>query len=671
MAPKTSPGKPINRRRLLQKLAATGVTAIAGCIGSDNEGGNRATQINEIEAGGTLRVAIERQWIDHFDPVSSLLADDAMIFDAAFDGFQVSDTEGQYYNWMAREYEVVDARDVEATDYEPYMEAYEIVDIDEEFPLFDIERPNLVLIHHPEDMVAVAEGDLKPGDMMRLFTREEAAEAAADGVYGSLVRAELHEGIEFHDGTECTAGDVVGSYDRFVGSIGEGHLYNNFLHAEAPEGDDGYVVEMYAQMPDATADTSLPPFQIFPETQHDYEPGELNPLDGGPAPVGTGPYEFADWSEGSSILLTRTDDYWLEEVGLDSKEWWDGPEEFPEGPVIDEIEIRFVPEADTRVAALSVGDIDVSYELGAGDRTAFDQDPDFTVNAAPSAGFKFLQMPLKETEQGGALASREVRHAINSLVPREDIVEVVDEGWGVPAQLPFPEPAALLATHSEYDEYVEEVDWSYPTVPDVEAAKQYIEESPHDPPIELVLETNADDEERQDKVQLIVDELNTSGLFDATIETPADIIDWTTLHLYAEGSHVDYAQRNAGAIIGLTSGFDPHASAEAVHHPDNFNICCNFFFPSGTFDFIDLLDGCRFGPDVAEDEDTRRDRYEELWPVLAETLANTMIDFGESTNVAGPRVNGYAGYPTRAGFLSYSIYAPYDDVVAWIEEDAE
>ena len=692
----------LNRRRLLQGIAATGaVTTAAGCLGDDDDpddgdddpgmddtgdddpgmddtGDDDPGMVDDdddepvdrtgLVEGGRLEFAIERPNIDDYDQAESSLADDSMVFNVVYDGLTAANPAGEYFNWMAEEYEVTDAQDVSfPDDYTGYMAEYEIVDdSDENFPAFDIAWPNILLPggYHPEDLGAYRQGELGAGDSMRILTREEAADAVEDGVYGVKAEGRLHEGIEFHNGDSCTAGDVVGSYDRLATSANEGQQFDSFIHAAAPNGADGLDFELYGPEPDAIAEVALPPFQIYPEAHHGIQPGDLEPRDGGEVPIGTGPYEIAEFDAGSQLLLQRTDNYWLENVGLENKEWWDGDDDFPEAPVIDEINIRFVPEGGTRTASLLAEEVDLSYQLGAGDRTAFDENPDYDVAAAISTGFKFMQIPMSEE---GDLQHEGVRKAIANLIPRNTIVEIVAEGWGAPALAPIPEPAAGLGTNMSYEEF-EQADFANPADPDIEAAEQHLNDSPVEPPVPLVIRTNADDEERQDKMQLAVDELNASGLFEASLETPAAIGDWVG-ELFAPGSNDDYGADNAVAVIGLASGFDPDGYNRAIHHPDNHNICCNFFHGEGSFDWIDDYDATRFGTEVAEDPQLRRDRFDDIWPQIADDVGNTLVDYSLETAVSGPALNGYSGYPDRRGFLSYGLYAPYDDVVAWIDRD--
>lgn len=680
------------RRRVLQGLAGgMAASTVAGCLGDDDEGDDDTgdsdgtdgdtdgddgdddgtTIVDEIQAGGRLEFGIERADMGNYDMAASSVADDSMVFALVYDGLFNLNPEGEKFLWMAEEYGTVDAVDVTAPDaYIDYMAEYEIAEIsDGGLPLFDLEWPNLDLLYHPEDLAAVGEGDLEAGDQMRILTRNETEAAVADGVYGTKVEGTLHEGIEFHNGEECTAENIVRSYDRWVGSSDQGQVFDSFLYAEATDGPDGYSFALYSQEPDAIAEDALPPFFIFPSDHLEIRPGEgLDPRADGEVPIGTGPYEIAEFEEGSQLLLERTDNYWLESVGLENMEWWDGPEGFPEGPVFDEINIRFVPESGQREAALQDGSLDISYQISAGARNEFDSNDDFSVVSAVSTGFDFMTFSVEDTDEGGAFAEQAARHAVNNLIPRGDIVEIVSEGWGAPAQVPFPAPAAGLATGMSYEE-IQEEDWAYPATPDPDRAQELMDDAGLDTPVEMIMETNADDEERQNRVALIVDELNRTDLFVAEMETPADIDPWFLEHLIAADSHETYSERNAVTYIGLAAGFDPHGYAEALHHPDNHNGCCNWHFGAGTFDWIDLLDSCRFGLDVAQDQDLRRQRYDELWPQLVDSMGTTIVEYSLETAVAGPRVRGFAGYPDRRGFLGYSIYAPYDESIAWLEQD--
>lgn len=701
----------LNRRRLLQGIAATGAaTSAAGCLGDGDDGSGddgsgdgsgddssgddssgddgsgddgpvdgsgddgtpEPSDTEGIQEGGRLEFAIPRGSFENYDTADSTLADDTTVFNTVYDGLFTQDPSGSRIKMMATRYETTDAQEVSfPDDYTDYMGEYEITAVNEGSPTLNTEWPNLVLPggEHPDDLAAVGEGELGEGDTMRALSREDAVDAIEDGVYGTKVEGELHEGITFHNGETCTAGNVINSYDRFVGSQNEGQTFNSYLGGVAPDGEDGLTFELYAQEPDAIASTDIIPISIYPDEHLDIKPtalegNGLNAVSGGEVPVGTGPYQIAEFEQGSQLLLEKYDDYWLEEVGLENKEWFDGDEDFPASPVIEEINIRFVPEDGTRVAALQDGELDIAYELPPGDRTAYDDDENYNVVAALSTGFSYMSFPIADNS---VFQHREVREAVNQLLPRQGGVDIIEEGWAAPARAPIPEPAAGKGTTLTYDEF-EQQDFAHPVEPNVERAEELMSEAPVEPPVEVIVRTNSDDQPRTDKMQLVVDQLNQTGLFNATLETPGNIGNWFQ-ELIQPDSTQTYGEDNAMAFIGLSSGFDPDGYYRFTCLPPGYNACCNWFHGPGTFDWQEDYNNTRYTVDVAQDPQLRRERFDELWPAITESLGVTIMDYSVDTAVAGPRINGYRGYPGRTGFLSYGLHAPYDEVVTFIDQE--
>lgn len=659
----------LDRRRVLKGIAATGIAGVAGCLGGNDEEVNidealerNDVNIDDISEGGRLEFAIRRDSISDYDQAQSTQAEDTVVFNAVYDGLLKIDADAGSHPWMAAEYEADEANDVGVADYEEYMVAIEPAEVEDGVPIFELEDDNnLVLMQHPDDLPA------EDGDSIRVLTRDEAADAVADGVFGVRVEGRLHEGIEFHNGEEVTAENVVRSYDRYVGSDNQGQYFDSFLHAEAPEGSDGYQFELYAQEADAAAYLELPPV-IFPSDHFDVPAGELDPRnDDEMVPVGTGPYEVAEYDDGQQLLLERTDNYWVESVGLDNIPWYDGPSDFPEGPVIEEINIRFVEDGAGRSNALEDGSVDIAYELPAGARNNFHTSDGFTVSATEALGFQFMQFPMDDTDTGGAFSEKAVRQAVSALIPRQQIVDIVEQGWGAPAQVPFPQPAANMATAKEYDDIVES-DWAYNVEPDVDEAESLLEDAGVETPVEVTLETNADDDARIDKIQLAVDQLNETDLFDAELETPASLGDWTA-ELYQEDARIDNSERNASVTIGLAGTPDPHGFVKAITDPDNYNGCCNFFLAEGVLpdDFIQQMRECRFSVDVAEDEDARRAAYDEFWPECSDLTANTIIDYSLNTGTTNDEVVGFNAHPQTQMLLSYALYNPADEQIIYLD----
>lgn len=670
----------LNRRRLLAGLAASGVAATAGCFGGEQEEadpdearGTVQVDLDEVEEGGRINFPLTSPSIGNYDQAASTTASDGTVFAAVYDGLRVTTRTGENLNWMANSFEVAEAQDITAPDdYTEYMTEYEIATISEGSAAFDLSDTNVRLATHPDDVEALANGELGEGDTMRLLTRNEAPDAVDDGTYGTKLEISVHEGITFHNDEELTASNIVNSYDRFVGGALEPQQFDSFLHARPTDGMDDYGVEIYSVEPDAEADTAIQPLFIFPSEQMDVPNGDLDPRGGGPVPIGTGPYEVEEFEEGRQLLLSRTDNYWLEDVGLENKEWWNGPDEFPEKPVVDEINIRFQPQPSTRTAAIQEGSIDVAYGLPPEDNTTFQQSEDFSdfrVNAADATGYVFMQMPVVD----GPLGDARVRRAVSEMIPRDQIVETLEDGWSSPAQLPFPEPSQGPAVEGTYQDAIERVDWTYPTEPQPDRAESLVNEAGVDTPISLTLETNANNTTRQRKLELTAEQLDETEVFDNTeVELPADLFTWITQTLYRDPEG-DYAERNATATVGLTGGFDPDGYARGIYHPGSYGGCCNFFHPEDTFEFIDAIDKARFGVEPATDVGFRQETYEnEVWPALVESAGNTIIDYSLNVVISRPKVKGYNAYPDPRNFLTYSLYAPYEPegaLLAYVDSD--
>ncbi|MDG5759258.1 ABC transporter substrate-binding protein [Natronococcus sp. A-GB1] len=409
------------------------------------------TDLSDLEEGGTLRGGLTED-PELFDPPYTTGANSTIVQVLIFEQLVVSDSEGNLYPWLAEDYELVETQDVDRADYEEYMIE---VDADEEGVLDTEEQ---VVVTHPEDNPI-------EDDTVRVLTPEQAGDAVDDGTFGMQFQYELHEGIEFTNGEELTAEHVVATAERYENSDLEAQTYDSLLYAEEV---DEYTVNLYAQIPDAEAERELPGLYIHSLEQAELEGGEIDPSADND-PIGTGPYELSDYSEGQYIEYTKNDGYWLEEIGLESKEWFDGPEDFPDGPVIDELEFEIVPDDSSRAGALQSDEIDITYGLATGVLDDFEEDDDYVIDSVEAGGYEYIQYPMNVEPWD----DERLRRAVNHLVPRQEIVDNVLNGWARPAWTDLPELAeengttdadALEENIRPYNEY------------DPEAAAELIEE---------------------------------------------------------------------------------------------------------------------------------------------------------------------------------------------------
>ena len=633
----SSSSRTINRRNVLTTIGATGAIGLAGCGDQEGEGGASDDGADDDTDGpdvddNTLRGGLGAN-IDSFDPPHSSDTTSTMAQGFLFEGLTVNDSEGNIYPWLAEEFELLDVQDVERSDYEEYMQT---VGVDEDG------APDT-------DEYAIVQGEAEDGEIP-ILTHEDAREAAEDGTYGMHFRYHLQEGVEFHNGDELTAEDVVATYEYAEASQIAPQTYDSVL---AVIEVDEYTVDMYAQVPDAEGERELPGLLILNSTQlGEIEKGSLDPREGN-IPIGTGPYEFDEFEDEQFYEVEKFDNYWVEQKGVEEAfSWFDGSGDFPDGPVIDNIELEIVPDDATRSGALQNNEIDITYGLATGTLDDFDADDGFLVHGVETGGYEYIQYPVNIEPWD----DRRLRQAVNHLVPRQAIVDNVLNGWARPAWTDLPELAHGGGT-VDHDALEDEI---RPTNEfDTEQAEELLEEVADDHgddlfPLEIQLEVNADNDDRVQLVELIAESMEQSGYFETEVET----YEWNTY--IGRVLDPEYPEEPIIPCIGLSGTFNPHSFCDALHNTANIGACCNLTGISDP-ELDELLDGARFGTDVAEDAQLRAERYDDIWRTLAEERYSSITHFDLATAVTNTDVEGFNMWPFNEGIFSYNLFSPQDE----------
>ncbi len=645
------PDRSVNRRRLLRGLGTAGIVGVAGCLGGDggdDTGGNHrvvesgeSADFSRLREGGTLRGAVDAN-VSSFDPPYGTDMAAMQAHNFVFEMLVTADADGNYYPWLAESYELVETRDIDRTAYEEYMTA---VGANEQGVLDTDEQ---VILRHPED------DPIEDGEV-RIITPEEASAAVDDDTFGMQFRYELHEDIEFHNGEELTAENVVLSAERYENSDLSAQTFDSLLHARAV---DEHTVDLYAQVPDAEAEGQLPGIYVFTAEQAQLEDGAIDPRQGND-PIGTGPYVFEEFADEQYYELSKFEDYWVEELGIDRKEWFDGPESYPDGPVIDAIEIEIVPDDASRAAALRNDEVDITHGLPTGTLDEFNRSEEFNVFGVEAGGYEYIQYPVNVEPWDDA----RLRRAVNHLVPRKDLIENVLDGWGRPAWTPIPElaeetgttdPAALedeLRPLNEYD--TERAD---------ELIREVVDERGLETPIEVQLEANANNGDRVRMVELIAEAMERSEHFETRIET----YEWNTYT--ARVMDPEYQHKGFIPCLGLSGTFDPGSYCDALHGSANIGQCCNL---NGITDpeFDELIESARFDTEVIEDERLRAERYDEIWRLLADERYSSITHFELVTAVMNTDVAGFSRWPFDERLYSFALYEPAETQAIWIDRD--
>ncbi len=152
---------------------------------------------------------------------------------------------------------------------------------------------------------------------------------------GLEVSFTLRQGVKYHDGSDFTAADVVATFER-AKDPESGHTHPEYYAAiDTIEVADASTVVFHLSKPAASLLYNLarPDSIIYPPALTDTQRSQ---------PIGTGPFKFAEYVEGSQVVLEKNADYYL-----------------PGVPYLDRVVFRIIGDPNTRFAALQAGDIDL------------------------------------------------------------------------------------------------------------------------------------------------------------------------------------------------------------------------------------------------------------------------------------------------------------------------
>ena len=221
---------------------------------------------------------------------------------------------------------------------------------------------------------------------------------------GMTITFYLREDVTFHDGTPFNAEAVVFNINRLLDPETKVPLRTYIGFVESARVIDEYTVEVKLEYPHGPAlhrFTAPVNAMVSPAAVEKYG------ADFGRHPVGTGAFEFVEWARDDYILLKKNENYW------------------GDGPYVDELLIRVVPEDGARVLMLEAGEADVIVRVPPPDVPRLKARDDIEVVVAPSTRVIYIGM----NNQHEILNDLRVRQAINYAVNKQAIVEVLLQGY--------------------------------------------------------------------------------------------------------------------------------------------------------------------------------------------------------------------------------------------------
>ncbi|CAM3780154.1 glutathione ABC transporter substrate-binding protein [Alkalicoccus chagannorensis] len=396
-----------------------------------------------------------------------------------------------------------------------------------------------------------------------------------DAVEEDVWQFELREDVTFHDGAEFNAEAVQTNFDRLLDpDIGSQRAFLYEMVEDIVVVDD-YTIEFHTEFPFAALPAHLAHSGggiISPDAiEADYEEMENGGQPGdylNENPIGTGFFEFEEWTPGSEVVLMRNDDYWGEPAGME------------------QVTFRVSPEDLTRLGELETGDADIIFPVSPSDADRVEDTEGINLYTQESLSLSYLGFNM----EAETLDDQLVRQALTKAVNKEELIEGVWEGFATEAVGPIGENVFGFSDEVDELEY------------DPERAQELLEEAGYGDGFDTTIWTN-DSRERMDIAELVQAQLSVIG-----VNAEIEVLEFGSyLDATAEGEH-DMFILGWSTVTG-DADYGMYALFHSSQHGDPGN---RSFMSNDELD--QLLEDAR----EEVDEDARADLYEEAMEILVE-----------------------------------------------------
>jgi len=287
-----------------------------------------------------------------------------------------------------------------------------------------------ILMNVYEGLVRYADGTLQVEPAL--------AESWSISDDGLTYTFKLRSGVSFHDGSALDAAAVKFNFDRM---LDESHPFHDtgpfplsffFSAIDGVAAPDADTVVFTLKEPYAPFLSNLAyPTGLIVSPQAVREHG----ADFGRNPSGTGPFRFAEWQSNAKVVVVRNEGYW------------------GGAPSLEALIFRPITDANTRVAEMLSGGLDLMVEVPPDNVAQFATDDAFTVYEQAGPHVWFLILNAKE----GPMADKRVRQAVNYAIDKKALVDNVLQGTAAVAAGPTP-PAFAWAYNDSLQPYPHDPD---------------------------------------------------------------------------------------------------------------------------------------------------------------------------------------------------------------------
>jgi peptide/nickel transport system substrate-binding protein len=244
---------------------------------------------------------------------------------------------------------------------------------------------------------------------------------------GLRLTFELRDNAKWHDGTPVTAADVKWTFEHIAAE--KAAFANQYLealdHIETPDATTAVFV---LRRPAAPLLGFLAWYATFVMPKHIYDGTDWATNPANQRPIGSGPFKFVEHKPGELIRLEKNPDY------------------YGEGPYLDALVIRIIPNSSTALQAFRNGEVDslVFFTPPLAEVPALEQDPAVKVVRYTYPSITYLGCNLAKEP----LSILKVRQAIAMGIDRQEIIQRALNGFGTP-ETHFYTPAIAWALNQE------------------------------------------------------------------------------------------------------------------------------------------------------------------------------------------------------------------------------
>lgn len=232
------------------------------------------------------------------------------------------------------------------------------------------------------------------------------------GADGLTYTYHLREGVQWHDGAPVTSADVKFTWECVMHPDVPAVTREGYDRVERVDTPDAHTVVFYLKEVYAPFLLSFSEFPILP--QHllgTVPPGELHQAPYNRAPIGFGPFRFAEWRSGEVLRFEANPEYYRGRPGLDT------------------ITYKVIPDENTLYLQLRTGEVDAFDGANTQQYARLKALEHVQVYETPALAWEHVDFNCEDP----ILRDARVRQAICSAVDRVALSEKIYDGVWRPA----------------------------------------------------------------------------------------------------------------------------------------------------------------------------------------------------------------------------------------------